>query len=217
MPRTFGNPDRVGDIFNKGAFTDTLSAFIKDGFSPVGHDWGGLPIGYITEAYEDDHGLFVKGEYHSTTAAQDARKVVKERLAAKKTAGLSIGFKGQRYEPINPDRPYGPRRYKQVYLYEVSQVSMPCNTLAGITGAKGLHGLPEDFDEAFNLVARSLDAMEGVGELDEELRAKLVGFRDELTKKLTPVAVAQKASTTEISTALLRAMQTEAYAASLLS
>jgi hypothetical protein len=34
-------------------------------------------VATIAEAYEDEHGLFMRCEFHSTQAAQDARTVVR--------------------------------------------------------------------------------------------------------------------------------------------
>ncbi len=70
---TFSNFDSVRERVVKGAFAATLPQFLKDGFIAVGHSWDSLPIATPLEAYEDDHGLFVRAEFHSTTAAQDAR------------------------------------------------------------------------------------------------------------------------------------------------
>lgn len=126
--------DSGGDIVEHGAFLGDLPSFLGDGFIGLGHDWDGLPIGTVSEAYEDDHGLFLRGEYHSTDIAQQARKVALERMERGKSVGLSIGFK------INPGGASidddGHRRLKSVKLFEVSQVNVPMLRPAGLTGVK---------------------------------------------------------------------------------
>lgn len=74
----YGNWDSYKDVMAPGGLTNP-DAFVKDGFMPVGHDWGGLPVGYIVDAKEDGFGLDVDFAYHSTQGAQDARTVAKER------------------------------------------------------------------------------------------------------------------------------------------
>lgn len=138
----FGVLDSGGDIVDKGAFAGSLSQFVKDGFISLGHDWNGLAIGTVTEAAEDEHGLHLRTEYHSTTVAQDARRVAQERLARGKSVGLSIGF-GIKPGGMKSDDE-GIRHLTDVHLFEVAQVNVPMLRPAGLTGVKGL-GLA--FDE----------------------------------------------------------------------
>lgn len=151
----FGNEDSYGDIIEPGAFKETIQDFIKDGFIAVGHDWGGLPVATVVEAYEDDYGLFMRCEFHSTEAAQSARTVVRERMARGKTVGLSIGYEVKEYAIIKPeDGSWGyKRRLIKIKLYEGSIVTVPANALAGVTDAKG-HGqtLNAQYDAALAAV-----------------------------------------------------------------
>lgn len=132
---TFKNDDRAGDTLVKGAFQKTLEQFKADGFIAVGHDWAGLPVATIIDAYEDDYGLFIQGEFHTTPEAQSARTVVKERLDRGKSVGLSIGFDvkpgGSKANPST-----GGRIFTDVELFEVSIVTVPCNPKAQATEAK---------------------------------------------------------------------------------
>lgn len=134
--------DSGGDIVEKGAFKAGLDEFLTHGFIGLGHDWDGLPIGTVSEAYEDDHGLFLRGEYHSTPEAQAARQVAMERLSRGKSVGLSIGFKiNAEGKSLDED---GHRRLTNLKLYEVSHVNVPMLRPAGMTGVKDIkgHGLP---------------------------------------------------------------------------
>lgn len=138
---TFGNFDDVGERVVKGAFLPSLLSFMTDGFVAVGHDWSSLPIATPVEASEDDHGLFVKAEFHSTADAQDARTVIRERLERGKSVKLSIG-----YEVIDDERTQEGRLLKNIKLHEWSYVTVPANSMAAVTDAKGQprFGLPLD-------------------------------------------------------------------------
>ncbi len=126
----FGNFDRVNEAVVKGAFSN-VDDFIKSGFGAVGHDWSGLPIATIADAKQDDIGLWIKADFHSTKDAQDARTVIQERLARGKFVGLSIGYEVNDSEYV----PEG-RLLKALTIYEASLVTVPANPLAGVNASK---------------------------------------------------------------------------------
>lgn len=128
--------DSGGDVVEKGAYERSLSGFLKDGFIGLGHDWAGLAIGTVDEAYEDDKGLYLKATYHSTSEAQAARQVALERLQRGKHVGLSIGYGiAEGGATVKDD---GNRHLTDLLLYEVSQVNVPMLRPAGLTSAKGV-------------------------------------------------------------------------------
>jgi HK97 family phage prohead protease len=133
------NFDSVRERVVKGAFAAGLADFMRDGFIAVGHNWSALPIATPVEAKEDDFGLKVVGEFHSTKEAQDARTVIKERLDRGKSVKLSIG-----YEVLDDERTDEGRLLKALKLYEWSYVTVPANHLAAVTSAKSwpASGLP---------------------------------------------------------------------------
>jgi HK97 family phage prohead protease len=89
----YGVIDEGGDIVLKGAFKDTLSDYLLSGFTAQSHDWDfDKAVGFPVDAHEDDHGWFVKSQFHSTPDAQNVRTKTKERLAAGKTVGFSFGY-----------------------------------------------------------------------------------------------------------------------------
>jgi len=128
----FGNVDSYGDVVMRGAYAETMADFLKAGFIAVGHDWGSTPIAYPTDAKEDDYGFHFSAAFHSTDEAQAARRVMRERLDAGKTVGLSIGY---RVKGSN-DREDGIRELTKLDLYEISIVTVPANRAAVVTGAK---------------------------------------------------------------------------------
>lgn len=89
----FGEIDEGGDIVVKGFFADGISDYLQSGFTAHSHDWSFKEtVGFPVEAKEDDHGFFVKSQFHSTADAQDIRTKAKERKEAGKTVGFSFGY-----------------------------------------------------------------------------------------------------------------------------
>src|SRR5262245_47952198 len=83
--------DAYGDTIIPGAYTATIPKFLADGFIGWGHD-DRIPVAYPTTVREDDRGLWIEATFHGTAAAQEARQITQERLAAGKRMGLSIGY-----------------------------------------------------------------------------------------------------------------------------
>lgn len=140
--------DRVNEKPARGAFAPYLRDFVQHGFIAVGHDWAGLPVATLTDAIEDNHGLFFSADFHSTAAAQEARIVTNERLERGKSVATSIGYDLLDSEMIDaPELPGGKGRLlKAVQLFEVSLVTVPANPAALLTAAKGrpASGVPFD-------------------------------------------------------------------------
>jgi uncharacterized protein len=129
----FGLIDRDGDIIAKGAFVEDLPWFVENGFIAVGHNHGALPVASISKAAEDDYGLLITADFHSTPEAQAARVTAQERIDRGKSVSLSIGYKpkvgGVEYVPEG-------RLLKKVQTFETSLVNIPANPLALVTGVK---------------------------------------------------------------------------------
>lgn len=151
---TWSNWDLVGERPVKGAFAASLDAFLRDGFVGVQHDWGVLPVATPLEAREDDLGLFVAAEFHSTDDAQKARTVIRERIERNKSVKLSIG-----YDVLEDEFVEEGRLLKKIDLLEWSYVLYPANTLAVVTTVKGApeSGLP--FDDHIRHVVSTVEAL----------------------------------------------------------
>jgi uncharacterized protein len=147
---TFGHVDSYGDRIVEGAYKDTIPDFLKRGGSLLSHDWMSLPIGTITEAKEDAIGLYLVSHYHSIQSAQDARTVAKERIDRGANVGLSIGYLARDWKYVREDGSDWPiRELLAIDLFEISQVLVPADSFAGMTGVKS--GIPF-VDEAEELV-----------------------------------------------------------------
>ena len=129
----FNNRDDGGDTIAPGFFSDVLPDFLREGFISWSHDWS-TPVAMPTAASEDAHGLSLVWQFHSTPAAQDARTVASERLAAGKSMGLSIGYE----TATEVEGPDGRLLVKAARLFEVGLVMVPMNRLATVSQIKAL-------------------------------------------------------------------------------
>lgn len=147
----FGGVDSYGDTIDPGAYAETIPRFLHDGFVAWGHDWSS-PVATPTAALEDGKGLYVSAEFHTTPEAQQARLITTERLARGKSMGLSIGYEAQAWEMRTVETPYRNmfgeltdqvRALTKIKLFEFSLVTVPADSAALVTGAKG-YGLTYD-------------------------------------------------------------------------
>lgn len=141
----WGNVDSDGDIVVRGAFDYTLRTHGKPKMF-FNHDWSSLPIGKWEVTKEDDHGLYVEGEY--TPGLQLAESV---RAAMKHGTldGLSVGglVKSTDAE-LTADGKRLIRRWTR--LIEISPVVFPANGAARVDAdsIKGGVDILDAIDEA---------------------------------------------------------------------
>lgn len=136
----FGNKDSYGDVVMPGAFVDSLSTMGM----PVmlwQHD-ADDPIGIYTECYEDDKGLYVKGQINlDVQQGKEAYSLLKQGAIK----GMSIGYLCKQREN---DETTGVTFLKKIDLYEISIVTFPANRLANVTAVKGMgHETIRDFED----------------------------------------------------------------------
>lgn len=106
----------------------------------VGHDWrnGALPVGIPLEIRQDGARLYTKTRIHATQRGDELLAVTRERLAAGKPLGMSIGYPTDRSLVVRWDRKDGRpvRRIQQLQLREYSFTAMPMNEHAIVTAVK---------------------------------------------------------------------------------
>jgi len=90
-------------------------------------------VGTITQAKEDDRGLWIHADFASTDHAQEARKLAVEGHVS----GLSIGYNAIAAAPLTED---GKTiiELTELRLLEVTLTARPANELAAVTAAKEL-------------------------------------------------------------------------------
>ena len=135
-------PDSYGDVIAKGAFARTLDEWRAkegDGLSiPLlyGHNTDDPMhnIGKVTEAYEDEKGLFVHAEFDADNpTAQYARKLAAEGRLYQFSFAYAIRGAGM----TTLDDGVDAYELRDLDLYEVSLVQIPANQNAVVTGVKG--------------------------------------------------------------------------------
>ena len=135
-------PDSYGDVIAKGAFARTLEewhAKSGDGLAiPLlyGHNTDDPMhnIGRVTEAHEDEKGLFVHAEFDADNpTAQYARKLAAEGRLYQFSFAYAIRDAGE----VELEDGTPAYELRDLDLYEVSLVQIPANQNAVVTGVKG--------------------------------------------------------------------------------
>lgn len=142
---TWDNWDRVMEKPARGAFAKSLDKFMRDGFIAVGHDWTLLPVATPDLGKEDNIGLYLEADFHSTPFAQEARTISTERIERGKSVSFSIGYEVKDAQEVEIDDPTlneqgitKGRILTEINLFEVSLVNVPANPLATATGIKSM-------------------------------------------------------------------------------
>lgn len=124
---TFGNVDAQDDVVEPGAFKKTLREQ-RSWKLLWAHDAYELPLGVVTDAREDDRGLWVKGELNLD---DDRARRVHSLMLKGVIDAMSIGYKTVRQSFVGSTR-----KLLEVKLREVSLVNFPANELALVTRVK---------------------------------------------------------------------------------
>jgi len=135
----WNNVDAHGEIMRKGAFSKSIEERVTAGkvkLMATHYLYGGGAvevIGTITEAKEDDYGLWFRAKLSSVQLAQDVRtKVVEGHLNA-----CSVGFGPLNWGFVKMDE-RDVIEHKECKLYEITVTPKPANEMAILTGAKDL-------------------------------------------------------------------------------
>lgn len=219
----FGGVDSYGDTIDPGAYAETIPEFLRDGFIAWGHSWDN-PIATPVEAREDGRGLYISAQFHTHDEAQRARTITTERLARGKTMGLSIGYEAEAWEMRKVETPvrtpWGDftdkvRALTKIKLFEVSLVTVPADSAARVSDAKGYGLSYEDHSERVRVAVSEFlqrsrsgsDARLKEGRaISEARRQRMAGVRDalrsgadEIDSLLTETAPPEKAAPVDLS------------------
>jgi hypothetical protein len=132
----FNNADEQGDVVKAGAFKRSLETWHAKGAWPKmlwQHDAREV-IGVWTDMYEDEQGLYVKGQLLLEVAkAREARAL----LMAGAIDSMSIGYKvaGEKPGALNGQQV---SYLTDIDLHEVSLVTFPANGAAKVRATKEL-------------------------------------------------------------------------------
>lgn len=129
----FGGLDSYGDTIIQGAYKNTLESRER----PVQLRWNhyGPVIGKFTEMYEDEKGLFVRGELtKGHSVAEDTAALLRHQAIS----GLSIGYVVKDFSENGVVR-----ELKEIELHEISVVETPADTAAQIASVKSAQKLKD--------------------------------------------------------------------------
>ncbi|MFI3249244.1 MAG: HK97 family phage prohead protease [Rikenellaceae bacterium] len=127
----FGNIDSYNDVVKMGAYKDTLANDFDRMQLHYNHNGYDLPIGVISEAYEDAKGLFMRATISPTTQGKDIMILVEDGALKE----FSIGYETiASHEEIVEGQQV--RSLDQIKLYETSIVNRAANAEATIVSAQ---------------------------------------------------------------------------------
>jgi HK97 family phage prohead protease len=195
----FNVKDSYGEATVAGCFKESLQSFIDDGWIAEGHKWGEMGFGYIKNAYEDGYGLMIEVEYHSDAESQRIRTKINERIAAKKSVKLSIGYYLKEWKWLEEESTL---LLTRVDLKEVSVVNVPALLSATVMTAKNFAEL--SFEEHATLAAQAtttftsrvksrIEVREGERKAGAELSAQNVTLIDTVTGAIDTLQEANNA------------------------
>jgi HK97 family phage major capsid protein/HK97 family phage prohead protease len=156
----YGNVDMTREIIAPGCFAVSVALDVPAGKIPLmvkhAKHGGDVPevIGTISQAREDDTGLWIHADLSRTQIAQDTRT----KVAEGSVKGLSVGF-------ISAQNHWETRGGNQVlvhdegFLLEGTVTAFPVNREAQITAAKGIRTVPAnavDFLRTADITIRRL-------------------------------------------------------------
>lgn len=127
----FNGTDSYGDTIVPGAYKKTIKR--KAGDRPIRMRWNhfGPVIGKWSEMYEDEKGLYVRGEL---TPGHSVAKDVYASMKHGAVSGMSIGY----FPKASRELPEGGRELREIELVEISVVEDPADLGARITGMKSV-------------------------------------------------------------------------------
>lgn len=163
----FNNEDDGGDLMLPGAFEQTLANHKEAGTMPkmllehgsmgmnlpgITDPMANMPIGKWTKMSEDSKGLHTKGRLINLDTERG--KTIYGAMKEGELSGLSIGYQAKDF--VRGTKPNEPKRQlKAVNLFEVSPVTFPMNTMAGISAVKSARDVTtiREFEELLRDVA----------------------------------------------------------------
>lgn len=177
-------PDSYGDVVKKGAFAKSLERWAElkaEGkYIPLlyGHNMDDPfhNIGHVTEAHEDDYGLYIEAEFDpENETAQYARKLVQEGRLYQFSFAFSVLDEGA----VELGDGRKANELRELDLYEVSLVQVPANQTAVVTEVKACEAMREiadDIKSGRRNSAKDAMELERIGSLASEIKEAVDGL-----------------------------------------
>jgi len=153
----FGVVDLGMDVVERGAFTKTIQE--RPNIKLLWQHDQKQPIGIFTEAYEDDHGLYMKGQLNlDVRQGREAYALLKQGAMD----GMSIGYQTVKYRT---DEESGIRYITELKLWETSLVTFPMNEVAQVSAVKS--AVEDLTEEQTTQVMSFINALKGADNTEE--------------------------------------------------
>jgi uncharacterized protein len=135
----FNVVDSYSEVVDKGAFVESLKKFGMPAL--LWQHRSSEPCGIYTACYEDEKGLYVKGQLNLDTQVGHEAYALLKQGALK---GLSIGFNT---EDEWQDTANKVTHLRRVRLFEVSLVTFPANAAANVEAVKSMPETVRQFED----------------------------------------------------------------------
>lgn len=166
---TYNNADRVGDVMLPGCFDNSIKSE-NEVCMLFNHNRSNVIGRMLLDT--DEKGLFVTGLFDKDD--EDSLNIYKK-VKFGSLRKMSIGMKIKSYEVIDPEKPFGAWRIKEVEILEGSVVSVPANNEANITNVKTYTA-----EDLIDLVDKDNQIDDEVDQHDEENKEQCKQLADEL-------------------------------------
>ena len=170
------DPDAYGDVIAPGAFAKSLERWAAIG-KPIpllyGHntDDPEYNIGKVTEAREDERGLYIEAEFDADNPkAQYVRKLAQEGRLYQ----FSFAYDVLDWSPVELEDGRKANELREIDLFEVSLVQIPANQHAEVTEVKDAPAAEKSGRRLSKASVEAIDeAMEAAREAEEGARRAL--------------------------------------------
>jgi uncharacterized protein len=159
---TFGNVDNGYDVVMPGAFANSLKMRPASAIKMLWQHDPAQPVGYWTDAAEDEKGLFVKGcILKDVQRGAEAYTLMKAGVID----SMSIGYRALEADWTQG----GVRQLKEIGLFEISLVTFAMNEQATVTTVKDFN--PRELEKGLRDAGLSRgDAVKAVAFFKDRLR-----------------------------------------------
>lgn len=160
--------DAAGDVIKKGAFLKTIAERKKTGHPfPLcfNHDFSCI-IGRVTDIGEDNKGAYFTAEFFPTEKAQEIRNIIKSGTLWQCSFCYNVLDQGK----VKAEDGTTVNELRELELFEISIVTVPCNPRAVITDVKT--GKTTGRNLSPELKAKRDEALNFIRTIEEEKQAK---------------------------------------------
>lgn len=142
---TFDTVDTYGTVFARGCAKRSIDTKVAAGRLPLmlDHEWETeAHVGVVRELVDTGTGYLMTADLFATEEGQEARRYVRNVLAADAYVGLSIGFRPIRSEMVTIDG-QAVERFTEIELREISLTPLPSVPGTDVVAARSDRAEPD--------------------------------------------------------------------------